>query len=285
MYTFRPFVEADIRQMHLVFLDAFADYALPFRLSYEQFLEKFIHKLNINLSLSVGAFYKDELIAFIFTSTDTYLGQKTAYNGGTGVIPKHRGNSLTTRMYEYLWPQLEREGIKHAVLEVITTNERAIKSYQKCGFTIHKLYHCFRLKEENIITDSSTRGIAIVPQAMANWPLYDAMLDWQPSYLDSSTVLKHNIAREHIAEARIGDTVVGYIIFQPYASRISQLAVAESYRGQGIGKSLLAYAFQHTSAKTITWVNIDQHEKEMIQVLKQWGFENTVDQYEMIKRL
>ena len=285
MYTFRPFVEADIPQMHQVFLEAFADYALPFRLSYEQFLEKFFDKLNINLPLSVGAFYKDELIAFIFTSTDTYSGQKTAYNGGTGVIPEHRGNNLTAKMYEYLWPQFEKEGIKQSVLEVITTNERAIKSYQKCGFTIQKLYHCFRLKAENLIIDTSSPDLSIVPQAIANWPLYDTMLDWQPSYLDSSAVLRHNIAREHIAEAHIDDTIVGYIIFQPNASRISQLAVAKPYRGKGIGKKLLEYAFQHTSSKTITWINIAQHEKKTVQVLKQWGFENTVDQYEMIKHL
>ena len=285
MYTFRPFVEADTPQMHQVFLTAFADYTLPFRLSYQQFLEKFIHKLNINLSLSVGTFYKGELIAFIFTSTDIYLGQKTAYNGGTGVVPGHRGNSLTTRMYEYLWPQFEKEEITQAALEVITTNEKAIKSYKKCGFTIQKLYHCFRLKADNLIIDRSNPSISIGPQAIANWPLYDAMLDWQPSYLDSSRVLKHNIAREHIAEARIGNTVVGYIIFQPNASRISQLAVSKSHRGQGIGKELLAYAFQHTASKTITWINIDKHEEKTIQVLKQWGFENTVDQYEMIKQL
>lgn len=285
MYTFRHFVEADIPKMHQVFLEAFEDYALPFRLSYSQFLEKFIDKLNINLSLSVGAFYKDELVAFIFTSTDTYLGKKTAYNGGTGVIPAHRGKGLTIKMYAHLWPNFKKEEVRQATLEVITTNERAIKSYQKCGFKIQKLYHCFRLHAENLIIDKPNPEISINAQVKANWSLYTTMLDWQPSYLDSSTVLKHNITREHIAEAHIGNTVAGYIIFQQNSSRISQLAVAKAFRGLGIGKRLLEYAFQHTSSKTITWINIDQYEEKTIQVLKQWGFENTVDQYEMIKQL
>lgn len=285
MYTFRPFIEADIPQMHQVFLEAFADYTLPFRLSYQQFLEKFIDKLNINLPLSAGAFYKDELIAFIFTSTDIYLGLKTAYNGGTGVIPAHRGNNLTTRMYEYLWPQFKKEGIKQAVLEVITTNDRAIKSYKKCGFVIQKLYHCFRINAENLIMDEPNDKISIVEPSHPNWPAYENMLNWRPSYLDSSPVLKHNIARELIAEAHIDNTMAGYIIFQPNTSRISQLAEAGAYKGQGIGKKLLEYAFQHTLSKTITWINIDEREEEMIRTIKQWGFENTVDQYEMIKQL
>lgn len=285
MYTFRPFVEADIPRMHQVFLRAFADYTLPFHLSYQQFLDKFIHKLNINLSLSVGAFQNDVLVAFIFTGTDAYQGKKTAYNGGTGVIPAHRGEALTTKMYEYLWPLFEKEGVEQALLEVITTNERAIKSYKKCGFSIHKLYHCFRLQAENLVQDSTLSSIAITPQAKANWPLYASMLDCQPSYLDSSTVLKHNISNEHIAEASIDNSVVGYIIFQPSASRISQIAVAKAYRGQGIGKKLLDYAFRHTATDTITLINIDHNERNVIQVLKQWGFENTVDQHEMIRQL
>lgn len=285
MYTFRPFVDEDLPKMHQVFLEAFADYTLPFKLSYQQFLEKFIHKLNINLSLSVGAFLDDQLIAFMFTGVDIYNNKKTAYNGGTGVLPAYRGKSLTMKMYEYLWPLFEKEGIKQAILEVITTNARARKSYQKCGFSIHKLYHCFQLKAENFPKNTTVSPVTVVKKAKANWSLYATFSDCKPAYLDSTPVLKHNIPNEHIAEASVDNHVVGFIIFQPDASRISQLAVERKYRSQGVGKALLHYALQHTSSKTITLINIDHKEKEVTQALQHCGFENTVDQYEMIKLL
>lgn len=285
MYTFRPFVEADFPKMHQAFLSAFADYTLPFNLSYQQFIEKFVHKLNINLPLSVGAYKDDELVAFMFTGVGIYRNKKTAYNGGTGVVPSHRRKALTIKMYDYLWPIFKKGGIEQAVLEVLTTNERAIKSYQTCGFTLHTRYHCFQLKAENLIKDKAPASIAITKKEKANWPLYATFLDCNPSYLDSIPILTHNIANEHIAEAKEGDTTVGYIIFQSSAARISQLAIAKAYRNKGIGTKLLHYALSHISSKTITLINIDHDEKEVIQVLKQWGFENTADQYEMIQLL
>lgn len=283
-YIFRSFVKADIPKMHLVFLDAFADYTLPFNLSYQQFLEKFIHKLNIDLSLSVGAF-DDDLMGFIFTGVNTYYGKKTAYNGGTGVMPAYRGQGLTMKMYDHLWPLFEKEGIKQAVLEVITTNKKAIKAYQHCGFAIHKLYHCFRLNVEALADQPVKDSLSITKIANANWARYTTFLDCPPSYLDSISVLSHNIVHEHVAEAKMDNMVVGYIIFQPNAARISQIAVRKEYRGQGIGRALLRYALQHISTKVITLLNIDHQEKETIQVLQRLGFQNSVDQYEMIKLL
>lgn len=281
-YTFRALEKEDIPAMHQTFLKAFSDYQLPFQLSFDQFVQKFIYKLNINYELSVGAFYNNKLIGFIFSSTGFYKGKHTAYNGGTGVIKTHRGNSLTIKMYDYLFPKLKEKNITQAVLEVLTENEKAIKNYKRCGFSVTKTYHCFKLntlKRKNKILPA----LKIRQVSAPNWALYELFHDTTPYYLDSIPVLNQNLGHEHLAEASIEGKIVGYIIFQPQVSRLSQIAVDKSRRNQGVGKNLLAYALDVCHTQTLTILNVAQNQTLLISILKHMGFENTVDQYEMVR--
>lgn len=282
-YTFRRLQKEDIPAMHQAFLQAFADYQLPFQLSFDQFVQKFIYKLNINYELSVGAFFQNQLIGFIFSSTGFYRGKYTAYNGGTGVIPKHRGYGLTQKMYEYLFPKLIEKGITQAVLEVLTENEKAIKSYVSCGFSIFTKYHCYKLTKLNSTLRLPSPQVTIRPVSQPNWPLYESFFDTTPYFLDSTAVLKHNLQHEEMVEARLGSEVVGYIIFQPMVSRISQVAVDKKHRGKGIGKMLLDYALKASPTKALTILNVGQKETELIKILGRIGFEHTVDQFEMLQ--
>ena len=284
-YSFRGLQKEDIPAMHQAFLQAFADYQLPFQLSFDQFVQKFIYKLNINYDLSVGAFFKDHLVGFIFSSIGTYRGKQTAYNGGTGVVSEHRGNNLTIRMYDYLVPKLKAQNVSQAVLEVLAKNERAIRSYEHCGFSIYTTYHCYKLKKfSNPASDFLSR-VAIVKTKEPNWLLYEKFVDTTPYFLDSTPILRQNLEHEHLAEARLGDEVVGYIIFQPQVSRLSHIAVDKNLRGNGIGKMLLDYALKASPTNSLTLLNVDQNHKTLIKTLKHIGFEPTVDQYEMVREI
>lgn len=285
-YNFRGLEKADIEEMHRAFLLAFADYQLPFRLSYEQFVQKFILKLNINFPLSVGVFDGETLVGFIFTSVGEYRGLKTGYNGGTGVIPSHRNKGLTIQMYEHLWPKFEKENITQAVLEVLTGNDKAIKSYKSCGFSIYTTYCCFKISSDSLKKGSPVHENFVIEKTIhADWSLYKTFHDTEAYFLDSIPMLKYHLNHEHLAEAKIGDQVVGYIIFQPQVARISHLAVDERFRGKGIGKALIAYSLQFTSSLPVTILNIDYQQKELINLLKHLGFKQTVDQYEMARKI
>ena len=86
-----------------VFNTSFADYFIPFKLSEEQLLSK-MQVDKVTLELSVGAFDKGKLVAFILHGFDIIGNTKTVYNGGTGVVPKARGHGLTQRMYQFILP-------------------------------------------------------------------------------------------------------------------------------------------------------------------------------------
>lgn len=273
----------DLNEMYFVFLDAFSDYPIPFRLNKEQFVRKFVEKLKIDFPLSIGAFDYEALVGFVFTSVNYYNKKLTAYNGGTGVRPSYRGRKITARMYDFLIPKFHERHIKQCVLEVLTQNEHAIKIYSSIGFEKHGLLHSFRLVDVDIIEKKkSDLKIEILRVHHPDWSRYEKFQDFSASFLDSMGMITENIANEEIVEARVEGNVAGYAIYQPAFARISQLAVDPGMRRQGIASTLLKYIFQDTHNKEITVINVDEKDDSMIAFLNRLGFEKQLSQYEMI---
>ena len=131
--------------MHRSFLEAFRDYAVPYSLTLDEFVRKMKHKVHISFAHSYGAFSNEKLVAFIFHSLGPYEGLKMAYNGGTGVVPGHRGHHLPHRLYDHILPVMQRDGLERCVLEVLTENKTALSIYEKVGFRKTKEFLCFKI--------------------------------------------------------------------------------------------------------------------------------------------
>ena len=135
MTTLRTLENISTERLLETFNLSFSDYIVPFYLTKEQ-LENKIQSESIKLEFSVGAFEDNRLIAFILHGYDTIDNLKIVYNAGTGVIPAKRGNKLTAKLYEYALTILHKNDIDKVLLEVITTNKAAIKTYKNIGFKI-----------------------------------------------------------------------------------------------------------------------------------------------------
>lgn len=277
----------DLTEMYITFLDAFSDYPIPFKLTKEQFVRKFVQKLKIDFGLSSGAYnYDGSLAGFIFTAINYYEGQLTAYNGGTGVRPRYRGFRLTTQMYEYLIPLFQEKNIKQCVLEVLTSNSRAIKAYEGIGFVKTKLFKCYVLNENQpSFKDVKAKSFEIIQVKYPNWNLYERFCDYQPSFLDSSRMIADNLANETIIEARENDVCIGFAIFQPNFGRISQIGIEHSNRRNGIGSGLMEYIYESSVIKKLTIINVNDEASGTKEFFSSLGFENQIDQYEMIMPL
>lgn len=280
----KPLKPSELTEMYITFLDSFSDYPIPFKLTKEQFVRKFVQKLKIDFSLSSGAYnYDGALIGFIFTSINFYEGKLAAYNGGTGVRPRHRGHHLTTQMYDYLKPLFEQHNVKQCVLEVLTSNNRAIKAYTNIGFEKTKYFKCFVLESSKLNYAAPVHSeIELVKVKNPNWIIYEKFWDYAPSFLDSSKMVTDNLANETIIEARLNDQCVGYTIFQPAFGRLSQIGIDASHRRKGIGKSLIAYVWQHSVQKKISIINVNDESEKTKSFFQYLGFVNQIDQYEMI---
>jgi ribosomal protein S18 acetylase RimI-like enzyme len=287
-FYIKPFKPVDLTEMYLTFIDAFSDYPISFKLSKEQFVRKFVQKLNIDFNLSIGTFtYDGGMAGFIFTALNYYEGKLTAYNGGTGVRPRYRGNKLTPLMYDYLRPVLAEKKVKQCVLEVLSSNERAIKAYTNIGFEKTKYFQCYtsssKVLNHNVKRSSYVDEIFEVKQP--SWHLYEKFCDFQPSFLDTSRMITDNLANETVIEARHDGVCVGYAIYQPSFGRISQIGIESSKRRSGIGSSIIHYIYETSLQKNLTIINVNDEAKGTKFFFESLGFENQIDQYEMILTL
>jgi ribosomal protein S18 acetylase RimI-like enzyme len=259
-----------------VFNESFSDYLIPFRLTEDQLKCKMIAD-KIDLELSVGVFENGKLIGFILHGFDIINNQKVVYNGGTGVIPKKRGFGLTKQMYLFNLSVLEKKGIDKIILEVISNNIQAIKSYKKSGFKPTRELACFK---GNFETKKSNKEIEIKELANYPWEQMESFWDVTPTWQNSKNVLNNQRVENDALGAYITNKLVGYVICSPKSKRILQVAVHKDFRKIGIASTLVAHlAKKHGSS--LSFINVDKKAKHANSFLKSVGLENYLEQFEM----
>ncbi|MEQ8712959.1 MAG: GNAT family N-acetyltransferase [Cyclobacteriaceae bacterium] len=272
---------ADLSQLYYTFLEAFSDYSIDMSLGQKAFERRMLNKLSIEWPLSVGAFSGDKMVGFIVHTSNNYQNERHAYNGGTGVIPEYRGLNLTEHMYGRAIRQMQEQGIQKCVLEVIDTNSNATKAYQKVGFQKKRILRCYKLvrsivaatnhTERYSVETLDTRGLEALPNLTI------------PSFMDTWAQLTRNSAHEKMLRIYDqDDTLKGYAIFQPDNGRIARLWVRDKDRRNGIGRSLLSTIAGKCPNKSLTVINVDENDQAAHQFLIACGFENQINQWEMI---
>ena len=255
---------------------AFSDYLVPFHLTREQ-LEDKIKSDSIQLEFSVGAFEDDQLIALILHGYDIIDNLKIVYNGGTGVIPTKRENKLTRKLYEYALPILHENDIDKVLLEVITINEPAIKTYKNIGFKITRELNCFK---GSINIPDTTNDFQIREMEEYDWEKLRSFWDFQPSWQNNSTA----VGKLKPSNVSIGiydnEKLLGYAIYNPKLKRLHQLAVDKNYRKRGLGRQVLKHISTHYG-NDISIINVDSTSKETLQFLTGIGMNVYIKQYEM----
>lgn len=276
MTTLRTLENISTKELLETFNSSFSDYIIPSYLTKEQ-LEDKIQSDSIKLEFSVGAFENNQLIAFILHGYDIIDNLKTVYNAGTGVIPAKRGNKLTSKLYEYVLPILYKNNINKILLEVITTNETAIKIYKNIGFKIIREFNCFK-GSLNLTNTNSEYEISKLEEY--DWQKLNSFWDLKPSWQNSVTAVE-KLKKSNIS---IGiyenEKLLGYTIFNPKTKRIYQLSVNKDYRKIGVGKKLLEYISIHFG-KEISATNIDSTSKETLSFITSIGMKMYIKQYEM----
>lgn len=265
----------DTKDIAEVFNTSFADYFIPFKLTEEQIISK-MWADKIDLRLSVGAFKNGKLVAFILHGFDTIGSEKVVYNAGTGVVPQERGQGLSQQMYRFILPILVQKGIHKVVLEVITKNVPAIKSYEKSGFKLSRKLYCYK-GEVSSVKAHETVTVKVLEHYA--WEQLEAFWDTQPTWQNSKNVLER-ITGNAVLGAYAKNQIVGYISFNPTHHRIQQLAVQKEFRNKGIA-SRLVWELKEHYGKAMTVINVDEKDEAMNAFLLSIGLNNHLAQYEM----
>jgi GNAT superfamily N-acetyltransferase len=274
-----------IYDLNKTFNQAFSDYVLPMHVTVNQLAEN-IRRDGIDFRYSVGAFNQNQLVGFILHSLDEWNGIKTAYNGGTGVIPAFRGNKLTHQLYGYIIPRLKAAGAGQCLLEVIATNRVAIQTYLGVGFGQTRGFTCYKanLNDIPVLPANQLPGIQIREMSVPDWDAVKPFWDFAPSWQYSIPSIERLIGKISFLGAFEQDQLVGYAAIVRSTNRVAQFAVAPAHRGLGIGQGLF-YQLARNASGPLVVINVDEACVAANKFLKATGFTCFIKQLEMIKPL
>ncbi|NAY93375.1 GNAT family N-acetyltransferase [Muricauda sp. JGD-17] len=255
---------------------SFSDYSIPFKLNLD-LLETKITAENINPEISIGAFRKQKLIGFVLHGDRKVGGVRKAYNAGTGVIPDERGRALTRRMYDFIRPELERMAFGEIILEVISNNTPAIKSYEKIGFKPVRGLSCYNGEP---IVNKINREVVIRQFENANFEELNQIGEMEPTWQNTKETII-NLGRDALCFlAYMGTELCGYTVLNSNNNRILQIAVKKEMRNRLVGSSLLHHLTGVTS-KSISIINVDSNFNSVTDFLENRNLRKSLTQEEM----
>lgn len=252
------------------FLKSFENYYIKIPTDKNYFKERW-EIAKVDYALSYGMFDKGNLVGFIINAIDTRSGEKIAFNTGTGVLPKYRGKRIVRLIYDFAIPDLKINGVTKCLLEVITENIKAIKSYQSIGFNICKIFNCFsgeiKLNSNEKIDLNEVDYDAFDCGKMPNQHLYS--WDFNLEVLKNGSYKYYQVINDNLVES--------YFIINPSNEYLAQCEILKESAGCW---NRLFKGIKEVS-NSIKIINVDTRLNQKIDVINSIGLSNTVNQYEM----
>ncbi|KAA3436521.1 GNAT family N-acetyltransferase [Rufibacter hautae] len=274
-----------VDQLCALFNAAFSNYIMPLSLTPEVMALK-LRRDGTNLTLSPLVLDHKEPVGFIFQNLGDWQGKKTAYNSGTGVVTKARGQGLTSKMYAFCLPYLKEYGVEQCLLEVIQENKRALGIYEQLGFEVTRSFHVFRHNKAELVWHGySPSEVTFQKVHVPDWPLYQTFWEVEPSWHLHTAAIDRTLSDVEIVEAYAQGRCVGYGIIYRLTGALAQLAVAPGWREKGIGQALLQQLFSLTPSPVISAINVDAKGEKLLRFLKNRKMTELLGQYEMLWKL
>ena len=271
--------------LYNAFIAAFADYVMPFDLSEPQFRSHIV--LNaVDLASSVGIIEDEKLIGFTINGFGHWNGRRTVYDAGTGVLPEFRRRGLGLTMFDVMMPIFKDRGIEQYLLEVITTNKKAISMYEKLGFLGTRTLSLLELNTNVNFGPDALIDIELRDIEVPEWDLLQTFWDGDPSWQNSISAIERSRPQKRIVGAFHNGDCLGYIVYSANSGRIAQIAVDPNSRGLGIGSLLLKKLISDIDPDAKPQVvNIDRSLHEAMRFFENRGFSTKLSQFEMIRAI
>lgn len=273
----RPLTEPELELVHATMLDAFADYPIPMQPPLAAF-ELLVRRRGVAWPLSIGAFEGDALLGFTLTAR---RGVR-AYDVMTGVRRSAQGRGLVGALFEALWPRLRARGVERMQLEVITTNTRALRAYERIGFVPARRLICLRWagpfveRAPKLEVELELREVESI-----DWPRWSSASQLAPAWPSERETIERCEPRV-VLEAWVGGEPGGFAI--ACGSDLLQLAVVPALRRRGIASALLE-AIAGRSSTPLRVLNVDAAASGVLAWLTSRGAQPFVEQLELVREL
>ena len=271
-----------MEQLHQVMSSAFSDYVIQMNMSLADF-ERMITGRGFDPDLSWVAVEDKQLVGFWFIGKQEAF-PNTLYAVATGTVPEARAKGIARKLFAQLQDHAARKGYSQIRLEVITSNTAAVNAYEKLGFATKRDFQCFNLHKTAI----ADRAIAQTP-VPASWadiePKAAGLWESPPSWQNAAFAIR--ALGEEAATYKIEQDgkLAAYIVFTRKTGSVMQIAVAPQHRRRGLASALLATACANVGKDSLTFINVDEADKTIMQTLSQLGATKTLQQYEMERAL
>ena len=279
------FLRADqFSAIHKAFIGGFADYIIKFELSERQF-QNHITLNAVDLDRSAGCFAGKKPIGLSLNGFGAWEGKPTVYDAGTAVLPEYRRRGVSRSMFDWMIPMFMDEGFEQFLLEVITTNDPAIRLYEQLGFN--------RTRELLLLESEPTIDLGREPTVDVeireihrheNIP-YELFWEGKPSWQNSVEAVARSVQMKRLFGAFVYGECVGYIVFSAGVGRLAQLAVHRDHRRRGIATRLLLEMQKDAPDQKLHVINLDESMTESVVFFQNRGFKKVLAQYEMLMEL
>ena len=270
--------------VHRTFLEAFSDYQMDMSYMTEEVMFKRAVKNALDFESSVGVFDDDRMVAFTLIGVDNWQNTLSAFDIGTGIIKDYRGRGIARQMFDFALPRLKKQAVKKFVLEVIKTNEPAVKAYNKAGFHIIRELDCFELAVQRAnLQDEADLPIRIQWVKKDILPLFLDSLEWEPSWENRFSAIMRIPDEVILYGALYEDEYVGLLAYCSFLNWIMTLVVKRNFRKRGVATRLLAHSFKRlpSEIRRVELLNVDHADSGMRKFLDKIGFQLCGQQYEM----
>ena len=252
------------------FLKPFENYYVEMPKDLDFYRERWNYA-KVDFKLSFGMFDNQNLIGFIINGIDRRNGVSIAFNTGTGVLPEFRRRKIVKRIYDFAIPKLKSNGIEKCLLEVISENIIAIKSYQDVGFKKTRILKCFNgqieTREMNVkVVEKKLSSIDF--DSLPNQDFY--------SWDNHKASIKEN-KKYRFFQIEDRGIMNSYFIINDKNGYLAQFDLVED--GKQNWNKLISGIRGVTKKVKIN--NVDAKFQKKISILKSSGLTNTIDQYEM----
>ncbi len=266
----RPLSYSSFDAIVSCFLSAFDDYFVPMPQDPSYYKQRW-KKAMVDFNYSFGMYDNNILVGFVIHAIDTRNGKRTAYNTGTGVIPKYRGQHITSQIYKQAIPILKKAGITRGLLEVILDNSKAIRVYEQIGFQIIKQYRCFK----GGITYKKTGKVELIQRDVAIIEKQRSEAKARYSWDNQLESLERGAFSYY--ELLNAGTPESYFVLDKESGSLPQFDVyADSPTAwENLAKGILSLT------STVKTNNIDIKEMNKLKCMETLGIPAVVDQYEM----
>ncbi len=267
MYQFRALYEVNMQQLTTCLNLAFSDYDQPICFTTES-LKHYLTASTVDLSLSFGAFYNEQLVAVILNSVGIYMHQRVVFDAGTGVVPEHRDKKVFSALFEYTIQQLKHHNIERYYLEVLQSNHHAVSIYSKKGFSVQREYSVLSASGHGHGGDNH---ISVIPYQ--DFTPFSTKHSIEPSFEHTSYTINQNPQLFEVLY--INDQA--YCIYAKRHGEIIQMHYNELGALKDVVSALINQ-YPSSMAK-----NIDCAYSDVVQMLIDIGFVEITKQYEMAR--